>query len=127
MANESRTNEVMSLIAGLPVAEDITRDDRPSLKEVESFFRNIIEARINHCVDSLKAHASVAKVAFNVVVWKDGHFSIPVYEALVEAQNQDWRDWNPLIWQQIIRHMAEDSCKDNMMFCIATEFMLVTK
>ena len=125
MANEPRTNEVMRLIADLPVAEDNTRENRPSLEEAESFFRKVIEARINHCVNNLKAHANEAKVAFTTVVWPTGHFSVPVYMSLVEAQNQDWRDWSSLIWQQIIRHMVEDGCKDNMMFRIATEFILV--
>lgn len=86
MVNELRTNEVMSLIAGLPVAEDNTRENRPSLEEAESFFRKVIEARINHCVNNLKAHANEAKVAFSIVVWPTGHFSVPVYESLVEAQ-----------------------------------------
>ena len=127
MVNELRTNEVMSLIAGLPVAEDNTRENRPSLEEAESFFRKVIEARINHCVNNLKAHANEAKVAFSIVVWPTGHFSVPVYDSLVEALDQDWRSWSPLVWQQIIRQMIEDDCKDNTMFRIATEFILVAK
>ena len=126
MNNEQHT-EVMRLIANLPVAEDNTREARPSLKEAENFFREVIKSRINHCVNNLKTHANEAKVAFTTVVWPTGHFFVPVYESLLEAQNQDWRDWSPLIWQQIIRQMAEEDCKNNIMFRIATEFILVKK
>ena len=124
MNNEQHT-EVMRLIANLPVAEDNTREARPSLQEAENFFREVIKSRINHCVNNLKAHANEAKVASIAVVWPTGYFSVPVYESLLEAQNQDWKDWSPLIWQQIIRQMAEEDCKNNIMFRIATEFILV--
>ena len=126
MNNEQHT-EVMRLIANLPVAEDNTREARPSLQEAENFFREVIKSRINHCVNNLKAHTSEAKAGFDTVVWPTGHFSVPVYESLLEVQNQDWRDWSPLIWQQIIRQMAEEDCKNNIMFRIATEFILVKK
>ena len=126
MNNEQHT-EVMRLIANLPVAEDNTREARPSLQEAENFFREVIKSRINHCVNNLKAHANEAKVASIAVVWPTGHFSVPVYESLLEAQNQDWKDWSPPIWQQIIRQMAEEDCKNNIMFRIATEFILVKK
>ena len=124
---KERHEEVMRLIANLPAAEDNIKKNKPSLIEAEEFFRKVIEARIDHCVNNLKAHANEAKVAFAIVVWKDGHFSVPVYESLLEAQNQDWRDWSALVWQQIIRQMIEDGCKDNLMFQIATEFILVAK
>lgn len=127
MTNESRINEVMSLIAGLPVAEDNIVENKLSFEEIESFFRKVIEARISHCVNSLKARANEAKIAFSTVVWEDGHFSVPVYWDLEDALNQGLRDWSSLIWQQIIRQMVEDGCKDNTMFQIATEFILVSK
>ena len=126
MNNEQHT-EVMRLIANLPIAEDNTREARPSLQEAENFFREVIKSRIQHCVNNLKAHANEAKVASIAVVWSTGYFSVPVYESLLEAQNQDWKDWSPLIWQQIIRQMAEEDCKNNIMFRIATEFILVKK
>lgn len=127
MKRESKTNEVMHLIAGLPAAEDNIVENKPSFEETEKFFKKVIEARINHCVSDLKAHVNEAKVAFATVVWEGGHFSVPVYWDLEEALNQDWRNWSPLIWQQIIRQMVEDDCKDNLMFRIATEFILVAK
>ena len=126
MNNEQHT-EVMRLIANLPVAEDNIREARPSLQEAENFFREVIKSRINHCVNNLKAHANEAKVASSIVVWPTGHFSVPVYESLLEAQNLDWDDWSPLIWQQIIRQMAEEGCKNNIMFRIATELILFTE
>ena len=126
MNNEQHT-EVMRLIANLPIEEDNIREARPSLQEVENFFREVIKSRINHCVNNLKAHANEAKVNLTTVVWPTGYFSIPVYESLLEAQNQDWRDWSPLIWQQIIRQMAEEDCKNNIMFKIATKFILCKK
>ena len=128
MEKESKINEVMHLIANLPVAEDnARREDKPSFEEIEKFFKEVIDSRIEHCVNNLKAHANEAKVASIVVVWEGGHFSVPVYESLLEAQNQNWRDWSALVWQQIIRQMIEDGCKDNLMFRIATEFILVAK
>ena len=127
MKKDQKTNEVMHLIANLPAAEDNIVENKPSFEETEKFFRKVIEARINHCVDNLKAHANEAKVAFVTVVWKDGHFSVPVYESLLEAQDQDMRNWSALVWQQIIRQMIEDKCEDHTMFQIATEFILVAK
>lgn len=124
---KEKHKEVISLIANLPIAEKRIRENRPSLKKAESFFRKIIKVRINHCVNNLKAHTSEAKVVSSIIVWKDGHFSIPVYMALIEAQNQNWGDWEPLIWQQIIRQMIEDSYNDNEMFRIATECILIAK
>lgn len=126
---KEKHEEVIRLIANLPAAEDnnARRENKPSFEETEKFFRKVIEARINHCVDNLKAHANEAKVAFVTVVWKDGHFSVPVYESLLEAQDQDMRNWSTLVWQQIIRQMIEDKCEDNTMFQIATEFILVAK
>lgn len=124
---KERHEEVMRLIANLQVAEDNVKENKPSLVEAEKFFRKVIESRIDHCVNNLKAHANEAKVSFATVVWKDGHFSVPVYESLLEAQNQDWRNWSPAVWQQIIRQMIEDKCEDHTMFQIATEYILVTK
>ena len=117
----------MRLIANLPIAEDNVKENKSSLVEAEKFFRKVIESRIDHCVNNLKAHANEAKVAFAIVVWPTGHFSVPVYESLLEARNQDWRNWSPEVWQQIIRQMIEDKCEDHTMFQIATEFILVAK
>ena len=125
---KDQKNEVMHIIANLPAAEDNNvRENKPSFEEIEKFFKEIIDVRIQHCVSNLKAHASEAKVAFVTVVWPTGHFSVPVYDSLVEAQDQDMRSWSPLIWQQIIRQMIEDKCENNIMFQIATEFILVAK
>lgn len=118
----------MHLIANLPVAEDNNaRENKPSFEEIEKFFKEVIDSRIDHCVSNLKAHANEAKVAFVTVVWPTGHFSVPVYTSLVEAQDQDMRNWSALVWQQIIRQMIEDKCEDHTMFRIATEFILVAK
>ena len=122
---KEKHEEVMRLIASLPTAEDNFRENKPSFEEVESFFRKVVEARISHCVDSLKVYADEAKVVFDTVVWETGHFSVPVYESLLNSLNQDLRSWEPLIWQQIIRQMIEDSCNDSEMFRVATEFILV--
>ena len=124
---KEKHEEVMRLIANLPAAEDNVKENKSSLVEAEKFFRKVIESRIDHCVNNLKAHVNEAKVASIAVVWEGGHFSVPVYEALLEAQNQDMRSWSPAVWQQIIRQMIEDKCEDNTMFQIATEFILVAK
>ena len=125
---KEKHEEVMRLIANLPAAEDNNvKENKPSFEEIEKFFKEIINARIQHCVSNLKAHANEAKVASIAVVWEGGHFSVPVYEALLEAQDQDWRSWSPAVWQQIIRQMIEDKCEDHTMFQIATEFILVAK
>ena len=124
---KDQKNEVMHLIASLPAAEDNIVENKPSFEETEKFFRKIIEERIDHCVNNIRAHANEAKVAFSTVVWEGGHFSVPVYDSLIEALDQDWRSWSPLVWQQIIRQMIEDKCEDHTMFQIATEFILVAK
>ena len=78
---KEKHEEVISLIASLPIAKKRIRENRLSLERAESFFRKII-----------KAHTSEAKIVSSIIVWKDGHFSIPVYMALIEAQNQNWGD-----------------------------------
>ena len=87
----------------------------------------MIQNRINHCEEQLNAHLHEAQSLGQIIIWKDGHFSIPVWEQLKEAQNQYIQNWNALVWEQIIRQMGrENEHFDALLWDIASEMCLCT-
>lgn len=115
--------EVVDLMRGLPELAETGRKDEVNLHEAE--FRCIIDNRINHCYADLMLHKDSAKVSFqSVACWETGHFSLPVFKMLVESRDIPLKEWNKLIWEQIIRQMALDECYDMELINIATEFLL---
>lgn len=122
-----KIQEVIDIIKTLPVVDGASSHENPiSLNEAEKVFKKVIEARIQHCLGQLKDHAKDAVYVDNqgMVIWDNGHFSIPVYDALLDAQNQGMKEWDRLIWQQIIRQMAIQGGYESIYFYIATEFLL---
>lgn len=86
----------------------------------------MLNNRINHCYEELKNHADEAKITNNqIVVWKDGHFSYPVFEELLAAKELRMEEWPILIWQQIIRQMAIEQSTDTDLYYVATEWLLL--
>lgn len=124
-----KIQEIIDILKTLPLA-DSTKSDEISIseEEVETVFRQVIEQRLQHCLKQLKEHdkEAVCLDGRGVVVWKGGHFSIPVYEALLKAQEQEMRDWSTLIWQQIVRQMAIQGYSYEY-FYIATEFLATSR
>ena len=122
-----KIQEVIDIIKTLPVADSAKSYETPavSLADAEKFFKRVINARIQHCLGQLKDHAKDGVYVDNqgVVVWEGGHFFIPVYDALLDAQEQDIYEWTPLIWQQIVRQMATEDYAP-IYFNMATEFLL---
>ena len=128
MKNE-KIQEVIDIIKTLPVVDSAKSDEiSVSEKEAETVFRQIIEQRLQHCLTQLKEHVKEASYldGHGVVVWKGGHFFMPVYEALLKAQEQEMRDWSTLIWQQIVRQMAIQGYSYEY-FYIATEFLVTSR
>lgn len=125
MKNE-KIQEVIDIIKTLPVVTPARLYETPiSLADAEKVFKKVIDARIQHCLEQLKNHTHEASYVedHGVIVWEGGHFSIPVYDALLDAQEQGIKEWNRLVWQQIIRQMAIE--KANLIyFNLATEFLL---
>ena len=115
--------EVVALMRGLPELIETSHKDEVNLHEAE--FRKIVDNRINHCYSNLMLHKNSAKVICeSIVVWETGHFSLPVFKALVRSKDIPLKEWPPIIWQQIIRQMALDHNYDTELINIATEFLL---
>ena len=120
--------EVLKLIATLPSVEPFNRcEAKRSEKEYQVLFTTLLNNRINHCYEELKSHADEAKVNNNqtIVVWEDGHFSLPVFEELLAAKELKMELWSVLIWQQIIRQMAIEQSTDTDLYYVATEWLLL--
>lgn len=126
MKNE-KIQEVIDIIKTLPAVTSARSYETPiSLADAEKVFKKVIEQRLQHCLEQLKNHANEASYVedHGVIVWKGGHFSIPVYDALLDAQEQGIKEWDRLVWQQIIRQMAIQGGYEPIYFHIATEFLL---
>ena len=120
--------EVLKLIETLPSVETFNRyEAKRSEKEYQVLFTTLLNNRINHCYEELKSHADEAKVINNqtIVVWKNGHFSLPVFEELLAAKELKMKEWSVIIWQQIIRQMAIEQSTDVDLYYIATEWLLL--
>lgn len=119
--------EVLKLIETLPSAGTFyIYEAKRSEKEYQVLFTTLLNNRINHCYEELKSHANEARVINNqtMVVWKDGHFSLPVFEELLAAKELKMKEWSVLIWQQIIRQMAIEQSTDTDLYYVATEWLL---
>ena len=120
--------EVLKLIATLPSVEPFRiYEAKQSEKEYQVLFTTLLNNRINHCYEELKSHADEAKVNNNqtIVFWKDGHFSLPVFEELLAAKELKMEEWSIIIWQQIIRQMAIEQSTDADLYYVATEWLLL--
>ena len=120
--------EVLKLIETLPSVETFhIYEAKRSEKEYQVLFTTLLNNRINHCYEELKSHANEAKVNNNqtIVVWKDGHFSLPVFEELLAAKELKMNEWPVIIWQQIIRQMAIEQSTDTDLYYVATEWLLL--
>ena len=121
--------EVLKLIATLPSVKTFhIYEAKRSEKEYQVLFTTLLNNRINHCYEELKSHADEAKVNNNqtIVVWKDGHFSLPVFEELLAAKELKMKEWSVIIWQQIVRQMAIEQSTDVDLYYVATEWLLVS-
>lgn len=119
--------EVLKLIETLPSVETFyIYEAKRSEKEYQVLFTTLLNNRINHCYEELKNHVDEAKVNNNqtIVFWKDGHFSLPVFEELLAAKELKMKEWPMLIWQQIIRQMAIEQSTDTDLYYVATEWLL---
>ena len=120
--------EVLKLIETLPSVKTFyIYEAKRSEKEYQVLFTTLLNNRINHCYEELKSHADEAKVNNNqtIVVWKDGHFSLPVFEELLAAKELKMKEWSVIIWQQIIRQMAIEQSTDADLYYVATEWLLM--
>lgn len=119
--------EVLKLIATLPSTKAFNRyEAKRSEKEYQVLFTTLLNNRINHCYEELKSHTDEARVINNqtMIVWKDGHFSLPVFEELLAAKELKMKEWSVIIWQQIIRQMAIEQSTDTDLYYVATEWLL---
>lgn len=118
--------EVLKLIETLPSTKAFNRyEAKRSEKEYQALFTTLLNNRINHCYKELKSHADEARVINNqIIVWKDGHFSLPVFEELLTAKELKMKEWSVIIWQQIIRQMAIEQSTDTDLYYVATEWLL---
>lgn len=115
--------EYSNLVEKLVVVNYWTPEDRITIKDYEDEFRELVEKRIQHCEEQLKAnlHRANSLCDGQMIVWPGGHFSYPVYEALINSRNVAIEKWNALVWEQIIRQMAREHYDDIVMYDIASE------
>ena len=118
-----RKEEYSNLVKNLEVVDYWTPEERITMKDYEDQFRQFVERRIQHCEEQLKDNLHWAKSLLHgqIIVWPRGHFSYPVYEALVNSRDIAIEEWNALVWEQVIRQMARSYCDDMIMYDIATE------
>lgn len=104
-------------------------EQQVSVMDYEDEFRELIEHRIEHCEYNLKTNIQHAKSTMQgqIIVWPGGHFSWPVYKALIESREQHPFEWSALVWEQIIRQMARESCRNVLMYDMASEGCLCGK
>lgn len=65
-----------------------------------------LQMRIDHCRTELELNfANAEVVSAQIVHWKGGHFSVPVYEHMLDAVSnaKSWDDLNRLQLQQVVR------------------------
>lgn len=96
-----------------------------------------LQMRIDHCRTELELNfANAEVVSAQSVHWKGGHFSVPVYEHMLDAVSNAkcWDDLNRLQLQQVTRALyLQRSCNApkyfsgvirDLAFNIATELLL---
>ena len=92
-----------------------------------------LRARMQHCLNQLNTNAANATfVSENMVCWKNGHFSRPVYDSMADASlnAKSWDDLNRMQIQQIVRALHFNGTKKywgnakDHAFNIATEILL---
>lgn len=89
--------------------------------------KQAIKNRIAHCEQQLAENNIRHEDEFLIIFTNGNHYSKPVMRALKEALTiQDFRKWDALVWQQIVRQLWEENNRDKKLFYFATE-MLLTK
>lgn len=124
-----KSRQIMALIATLPVTESgYSTHSETSTIAIEKAFKEIIEARMQHCQRQLLDHVddAVSTVSGQIAYDRTSkwHFSMPVYKALEEALEQPMSDWSKLVWQQIVRYSYDADINEHL-FGYATEMLLV--
>ena len=115
--------EYSNLVKNLVVVDYWTPEKQITIKDYEDQFRQLVERRIQHCEGQLKAnlHRANSLCDGQIIVWPGGHFSYPVYEALINSRDVAIEEWNALVWEQVIRQMARENCNNVIMYDIASE------
>ena len=96
--------------------------------------KDYIKGRMAHCIEQLNQNAYRATMCSeNKVVWAEGHFSRPVYDAMEGIETaKTWNDLNKIQMQQIVRALhCNERVSDKYWgtsreraFNIATEYLL---
>lgn len=117
-------------------AEMIEARNRDAAKAFECAM-TYLQMRIDHCKTELELNfANAEVVSAQSVHWKGGHFSVPVYEHMLNAVSnaKSWDDLNRLQLQQVVRALyLQRNCNApkyfsgvirDLAFNIATELLL---
>lgn len=79
--------------------------------------KELLSERIDHCEGSLaKALATKqCEVKHNsIVTWEGGHFTLPIYNAMVRDFHKDWQDYSFTTWAQIMKQYAFSLAADKI-------------
>ena len=96
--------------------------------KLDAYFKSVITRRLCHCAINLlsKYQNGTKTPSGEYVMFNDKtHFSKPVYEDMLNALKVRHEEWNPLVWQQVVRQMHSEHSTDDDEFDIATEYLLV--
>lgn len=95
------------------ITDEVRITDRViTYDKIRPYLLALCVRRLRHCAKMLEANlGSATQVHSEFVVWKDGHFSLPVYKALQQfiGSNGAKGEFTPLIAQQCIREIYRAS------------------
>ena len=115
------TNEGISIIRPYKEdaqAADFRLDEKLFTGEFVEQAKRLAKARMANCYRKLHTNiATASHITNQVIAWKGGHFSVPVWEALEGIlQIEDVRQLDVLQCQQLIRAMLIDKEGGNWLY-----------
>ena len=112
VGNIKFTEEGISII--IPYSAEVSVEGkRYTYEDIRPMLVAFCNKRMRKCAEKLGRNINSAKsVTKEVVVWLNGHFSLPIYNMLKDfvESNGDIEMFDPIILQQVIREFNEGTC-----------------
>ena len=141
VGNIEFTSKSVSIVRNYSSTEEINKYYETSQRKVSNettlhIAKCAIKERIEHCKSELQKHfADAILITNNQVIWDGGHFTIPVYQEMVDFIERDVHSWDevsPTMLNQILRalyscrYIAGASINDiRETFMVASELLTV--
>jgi hypothetical protein len=121
--------ELSDIISKLPTSLNYEVQGEFNERAYVSIVTDLIKARLTHCKEQLLANIdhAVATESGQMVWWKGGHFSAPVYEYMLKFLEHPTRDAiNGMIAEQALRSLYDEGYfSDKWVFYALTEDLLI--